>query len=36
MAQIKGLLGDTIHLDTSIKRFKEMVRALEEKKKSRR
>jgi hypothetical protein len=28
MAQTKQLLKDIIHLDTSVKRFKEMVKAL--------
>jgi hypothetical protein len=27
MAQIKRSTGDTIHLDASVKKFKEMVRA---------
>jgi len=36
MAQIKRLAEDTIHPDASIKRFKEMAKALREKKKNRR
>jgi hypothetical protein len=36
MAQTKQPVEDTIHLDVSVKRFKEMVRAPKEKKKNRR
>jgi len=36
MAQTKRPVEDTIHLDVSVKRFKEMVRAPKEKKKNRR
>jgi hypothetical protein len=36
MAQTKRLVEDTIHLNASVKRFKEMVRAPKEKKKNRR
>ncbi len=34
MAQTKRPVEDTIHLDTSVKRFKEMARAPKEKKKN--
>jgi hypothetical protein len=36
MAQTKQTMEDTIHFDTNIKKFKEMVRAPKEKKKNRR